>query len=111
MNAVKITDWRLVFVFDPDDTDHDVIKYVLIAGAVRKHPELCPKGSKEDLRIETSAVETFDGDTLTTAHTRYQLGTPSEEYLTLLKSRRLTWNAKRPVPDCFFPGHEVRVAA
>ena len=111
MSAVKIEDWRLVFVFDPDIADHDVIKYILISGLVRKHPVLCPKGSELDVPVETSVVETFQGTTLTTANTVYKLGRPSSEYLALLSNQHLVWNAKRPIPDCFLPGHEVRVAA
>jgi hypothetical protein len=112
MARLKINDWRPVFVFDPEVPDHDVIKYILIKGAVTKHPTLRPpEGSNGEFRIETSPVEKFDGPKVTTANTEYELGTPSREYIDLLKSRSLAWNAKRPIPECFLPGHEARVAA
>lgn len=109
-SAVEINDWTPYFVFDPDDADHDVVTEVYLEGDVLKHPELCPKGLKAKRRIETTSVSKFDGPFLTTENTIYRLGTPSDRYLKMLESRKLTWSIRHPIPDCLLP-RKVRVAA
>lgn len=101
--AVVINDWGLVFVFDPDIDDADVIKAVLLAGHVMRHPDLCPKGIKHGFDVETSMIERVEGPIVTTLHTIYQLSKPSRGYLSLLTSRGLTFNPTSPIPPCFSP--------